>query len=180
VWLDDYASPTPRIEALWIANVPSDSSTIELFNVAPDTVRADYSPTSGDVSHDKIQGRTQTPFGGTLTLDRHSLRDLIDELGGIFVAGQKMDGASVIAYLTANPTESTQAVLIRQCAVMQGLLAQAAVLGKDLNLPAVLKNWSHITVDETVLLDMINQHYPFHIEMVRTCTPPPPVTEAPP
>jgi len=166
IWIDDNNKTRPAVEAMWVIWVPSDYSRVEITNLSPEPFQEQYSRSLKGVPAELLRTQMHGVFGGTLILDRSDIRTLVDHLDGIYLLGQPVDGAGVVNYLTGDPSVTGDEILVRQGAVMQGVLAELAIAGKNLDLP-VLLSIPQTTVDRGVLLDLVHHYYPLNMETVQ-------------
>ena len=167
VWVDDFTKPNPLVEAVWIAWVPSDHSTIELEYLPPDSYNPQYSRDLAGVTIDSFPIQARGSFGGTVTFDHSDLGEIADLLGGIHLANLTLQASDLVAYLTINPTDQPAEILVRQAAVMQGLLAQLTLAGRRVSVRDLLVIPSRITIDEKVVSDIVSNYYPLRLEAAR-------------
>jgi hypothetical protein len=166
VWVDNAQNPQPTVQAVWLAWVPSDYSTIEMIGLPPRAFQNQYSQSFKGLSPDSVRLQTRGTFVGSLILDQNHLKALVDKLGGIYLMGQKLNGEAVVQYALSDPNLPPDEALVRQGAVMQSLLAQLAISGKNLDLP-VLLSIPQTNVDRELLLDLVRHYYPFRLEAVQ-------------
>ncbi len=172
VWIDDIAKPMPVVDGVWVAWVPSDYSKVQITGLPPVRFQGQYSPVVTGIPPDSLGNDLRGVFGGSLVLDRPRLRNLVDQLGGIYLNGQKLDGPAVVNFFVqAEPNAAATDVLIRQGAVVQALLAQMAIVGKGVELPALLAI-PDTKVDRNVLLDVVRHYYPLDTEAVQVMAKP--------
>lgn len=163
VWVDDWSKPQPLVDAVWLVGVPLSYASVELTGLPPEQFHGRYSLASQSLPLADIQARVRGSFGGTIAFDRADIQTLVDRLGGIYLNGQKSDGARVVDYAVAGQPGSTEDVLIRQAAVIQGVLAQAAIGSADLPLPDLLEI-PKTTTDRSLLLEVVRHYYPLRLE----------------
>lgn len=166
VWVDNAQNPQPTVRAVWLAWVPSDYSTIEMIGLPPQAFQNQYSQSFQGLAPDSVRLQTRGSFVGSLVLDQDQLNELVDKLGGIYLMGQKLNGQAVVQFALSDSTLPPDEALVRQGAVIQSLLAQLAISGKNLDLP-VLLSIPQTNVDHEVLLDLVRHYYPFHLETVQ-------------
>lgn len=167
VWVDDFTKPSPLVEAVWIAWVPSDHSTIELEYLPPESYNPQYSRDPAGVAIASLPVQVKETFGGTVTLDHSDLGEIADLLGGIQLADQTLQASDLVAYLTISPTDQPAEILVRQAAVTQGLIAQLTLAGRRVSVRDLLVIPSHITLEEQVVSDIVSNYYPLRLEAVR-------------
>lgn len=166
VWVDSVQNPRPAVQAVWVAWVPSDYSTIQLVGLPPQPFSEQYSPSLRGLAPDSLRLNTRGTFMGTLVLDQEHLQTLIDKLGGIYILGQRLQGADVLRFAATDPNLSVDELLVRQGAVLQSLTAQLAIAGRNIDLP-VLLSIPQSNVDHDLLLDVVRHYYPVRIPSVQ-------------
>jgi hypothetical protein len=168
VWIDDWNKELPSIDAVWIACMPPNYTSVTLIGLPPGPFRGAYSRGAQAFPPVILQPYLKGPLRGTVTFDRNDIRVLVDDLGGIYLDGQLVSGAQVEEYLAKLDSDG-QDVLIRQAAVIQGLLAQVATGGTDIRL-ADLIDIPKSSAERAALIDTVNHYYPLHLETVSFST----------
>ena len=167
LWLDDYQQPHPVVEAVWIAQAPSNGSAIELIGLPPEPFRDQFSPALSGVPLLSIQPYLRGQLAGNLILDRSDLKELTDRLGGVYHMGQETNGEALLSYILSADPSRPDDLLIRQGAAMQSLLAQFAAQYVTLDFGNLLETPSLYTVETSKLRGLIQRYQPFTTESVR-------------
>jgi len=164
--IDSAQAPAPQIEAVWLVLIAPDYETIELVGLSPVPFRNLYTPQVG-LTSDVIQGYAKGEFEGTIIFDHADLAELADTLGGGWLDGAKLDGTSLVNYIVAADASRPNDELVRQAAVMQGLVAEMSIRDQDLNLADLLDIPSLRSVDETELHDILSHFSPVIMSKIR-------------
>jgi hypothetical protein len=166
VWADDLTRPYPEVEAVWVAWVPMDNSPVELDYLPREAYDERYIPEQKSVAFESLPQTVRTAFGGSVVVDRADLCSLADLVGGVPIGNQTLTASDMVAYLTPNSTNTAEEMMIRQVAVMQGLIAQLSLRGRNLNVADVLALAKHKTIDDGVLTAVVYKYYPLQMNSV--------------
>lgn len=166
VLLDDANNPHPVVQGVWLAWVPSNHSSLDIIGLSPESFQNQYSQNLKGLAPEAVRLQTRGSFVGSLVLDQAHLKDLVNRLGGIYLLGQKSDGDGVLQYINSDPGLPTDDRLVRQGAVIQGVLAQFSISGKNLDLP-ILLSIPQTNVDRNILLEVVGHYYPLNMEIVK-------------
>jgi hypothetical protein len=120
--IDSFNSPTPVLQAVWIAALQTDLQTAYMLGLSPfawvkldsgaevrlrDTYIFDPATGSGGPGFEAALAEVAAvPPVGTITLDAPLLAEIVNQVGGVDLAGTRMDGAGSVAYaLSAAPND---------------------------------------------------------------------------
>jgi hypothetical protein len=118
--LDSLSSPTPVLQAVWIAALQPERQTAFLLGLSPyswvrldaggevrlrDTYIFDPATGTGGPGFEKALAEiAAVPTAGSVTVDAPLLAEIVNRLGGVDLAGTRMDGAGSAAFaLAASP-----------------------------------------------------------------------------
>jgi hypothetical protein len=166
LFVDQFSSPQPQVDGVWLAWVPNDYSTAELVGVPPTQFQHEYSHDIKGVPTFSLQAYLRGPLGGTFVLDRADMLELADQIGGVQVEGVRLQGEPLLNYYLDPELEMDEA-LIRQGAVMQGLIAQVAIRGTTINYETLLGLPSLTTVSHDPLYELVRHYYPLHTDQIQ-------------
>lgn len=152
--VDSMKNSQPQIEAVWLMTIAPNYQVIELMGLPPGPYRNMFTPGTG-LTQDVLQARAGGTILGTIVFDHSDLVELTDALGGGWLKGERVDGTGVDGYLKEADPAQTKDVLVRQAAVIQGLVAQMAIRGHTLDLGSLITAPSLITIDEGKLRDLM-------------------------
>ncbi len=164
--VDQFASPQPQVDGVWLAWIPNDYSTAELVGVPPTPFQYEYSHDLKGVPAFSLQPYLRGPLGGTFVLDRADMLELADQVGGVQVEGVRLQGDALLKYYLDPELDSDEA-LIRQGAILQSLIAQVAVRGTNVSYESLLQVPSLTTVLHDPLYEMVRHYYPLHTDQVQ-------------
>ena len=165
--IDALSAPQPKVEAVWLASVPSDHSLVKLLGLPPAPFRDQYSPSTG-LPLLLLQPYLSGSLAGSVVFDRADIVELTERLGGVWLLGQEMDGAAVLNFIDSADPNQPNDLLVRQGAMMQSFVARAAAYGVQLNLRGLLKVPSQRSVSGDEFFELVSHYrYPLRTGVVR-------------
>lgn len=167
ILVDGYDSPQPRVEAVWLAHVPSDYSTIELLGLPPAQFRDQFSRAVNGIPLLTLQPFLRGRLVGTITFDREDIVELVERIGGVFMLGQRMSGAEMLTYIDSAEPSRPGDLLVRQAAVVQSLLAEMAARGSQLDLARLMQTPSYCGIEQNKLYELVQHYYPVRTDMIQ-------------
>ncbi len=166
ILVDEYNNPQPLVEAVWLAQVPSDFSTLDLVGLPSAPFRDQFSHALNGVPLLTLQPYLRGQLIGTITFDREDVKELVERTGSTHMLGQKMDGAELLNYLDRAEPDRTDDRLIRQAAVIQSVLAEMAAQESRLDLAGLMQTPSQCTVDQNKLYELVAHYYPIRTDLI--------------
>lgn len=163
--IDSTASPTPNIEAVWLAELASDGSA-ELRGLAPASFHNQYDSQMG-LQSAAIEPYLRGTFAGTLLFDQNAMLEFVNRLGGAWLAGKQVSGAELLNFVKAADPAQPDDLLTRQAAALQGVLAQMAVAGTRVNYVSLFDSATLMAADRSLLFDSLGQYYPVKTNSIR-------------
>ena len=161
----DNAHPESVLEAIWSVRFAPDYSAVELLGLAatPDMKTAFSERPNEFIA--LVSAHMPAPPRKQFVLDSRQFIWIVDTLGGVRLSGSVLDGAATLEY--ARTGQDANERLLRQAAAVQGLVAQAAVLGHNADVSAVLEKVRRGALSHKEISDITDNFSPLQIDRVR-------------
>jgi hypothetical protein len=164
--VDALENARPRIEAVWLAVLPSDHSAVEVIGLPSARFQDQYNPETG-LPVMSLQPYLRGEFAGALVFDRGDIVELTNQLGGVWLVGSQVNGEGLLGFVdSADPNQPLE-VLTRQAAAVQSVIAKMAVSGTRANYVSLFDGASLVLADRLTLFDAFSRYYPLRTDQVR-------------
>ncbi len=164
--VDALENARPQVEAVWLAVLPSDHSTVELIGLLPAGFQDQYDPETG-LPVTSLQPYLKGEFAGALVFDRGDVVELTKQLGGVWLVGSQVDGEGLLGFVDSADPNQPGEVLTRQAAAVQSVIAKMAVAGTHANYVSLFDSAGLMLADQLTLFDAFSQYYPLRTDQVR-------------
>lgn len=164
--VDALENVRPQVEAVWLAVLPSDHSIAEVIGLLPARFQDQYNPETG-LPLTSLQPYLRGAFAGALVFDRGDIVELTNQLGGVWLVGNQVDGEGLLGFIDSADQNQPGEVLTRQAAAVQSVIAKMAVSGTRTNYASLFDGASLMLADRLTLFDAFSQYYPLRTDQVR-------------
>ena len=164
--VDAHENVRPQVEAVWLAVLPSDHSTVEVIGLPPARFQDQYNPETG-LPVTSLQPYLRGKLAGALVFDRGDIVELTNQLGGVWLVGSQVDGEGLLGFIDSADQNQPREVLTRQAAAVQSVIAKMAVSGTRANYVSLFDGASLMLTDRLTLFDAFGQYYPLQTDQVR-------------
>ena len=161
----DHAHPEQVLEAIWAAKFAPDYSAVELLGLATTPYMKSAFSKRPDEFIALASAQMAVPPRKQFVLDSKQFIWIVDTIGGVRLSGAVLDGAETLEY--ARTGKDANERLLRQAAAVQGLVAQAAVLGNNADVSAVFDKVRTAAFSHKEITDITDNFSPLRIDSVR-------------
>ena len=145
----DAASEPTKLDSLWTISFTGKYDRVLLTGV-PVTPALEYQFVHAPKSlTQSIEGLMPSSIAAEFILNRKQFSWLIDELGGINIAGVKQNGTSAVDYITNHKDVNTRTA--RQTKVIQAMVSRAELLENSLE---INKYFKHLRPEVAAMIDL--------------------------
>ena len=139
----------PKLEALWTISFSNKYDRVSLKGVPVTTSLENQFNQKPETLTQSIESLIPISITAEFILNRKQFTWLIDELGGISMAGDNRNGTHTIDYITSHKDANIRT--IRQAETIQAMVARAEVLASNLEINKYLK---HLRPEVTSVIDI--------------------------
>jgi hypothetical protein len=161
----DNAHPERALESIWAVKFTPDYSAVELLGLAATPYMKSAFSERPDEFIALASAQMSAPPRKQFVLDSSQFIWIVDSIGGVRLSGAVLDGAETLEY--ARTGQDANERLLRQAAAVQGLVAQAAVLGNTEHVSAVLAKVRTGAFTHKEISDITHNFSPLRIDSVR-------------
>lgn len=161
----DHAQPERVLESIWAVKFAPDYSAVELLGLATTPYLKSAFSESPDEFIALASAQMSAPPRKQFVLDSRQFIWIVDTIGGVRLSGAILDGAATLRY--ARTGQDGNERLLRQAAAVQGLVAQAAVLGNNADISAVFDKVRTAAFSRKEISDITDNFSPLRIDSVR-------------
>jgi anionic cell wall polymer biosynthesis LytR-Cps2A-Psr (LCP) family protein len=145
----DTASEPTNLDSLWTISFSGKYDRVLLTGV-PVTPAFEYQFVHAPESlTQSIEGLIPSSINSEFVINRKQFSWLIDELGGINIAGVKQNGTNAIQYITNHKDVNTRTA--RQTAVIKAMVSRAELLENSLEINQYFK---HLSPEVTAMINL--------------------------
>jgi anionic cell wall polymer biosynthesis LytR-Cps2A-Psr (LCP) family protein len=145
----DAASEPTKLDSLWTISFTGKYDRVLLTGV-PVTPALEYQFVHAPKSlTQSIEGLMPSSIAAEFIINRKQFSWLIDELGGINIAGVKQNGTSAVDYITNHKDVNTRTA--RQTKVIQAMVSRAELLENSLE---INKYFKHLRPEVAAMIDL--------------------------